>query len=86
MVVLLWLYGEVELWLMRLVIFSKRATSIIPTNHPIYPHPKVTQALDYEGELAIIIGKGGLGIKKEDAWDHVWGATIINDASGSFST
>jgi 2-keto-4-pentenoate hydratase/2-oxohepta-3-ene-1,7-dioic acid hydratase in catechol pathway len=39
----------------------------------------VTDAVDYEGELGIIIGKGGRGIKKEDAWDHVWGATIIND-------
>jgi 2-keto-4-pentenoate hydratase/2-oxohepta-3-ene-1,7-dioic acid hydratase in catechol pathway len=35
--------------------------------------------LDYEGELGIIIGKGGIGIKKEEAWNHVWGATIIND-------
>lgn len=63
------------------MIFTKRATSIIPTGAEIYPHPNVTEALDYEGELGIIIGKGGLGIKKEDAWDHVWGATIINDVS-----
>jgi 2-keto-4-pentenoate hydratase/2-oxohepta-3-ene-1,7-dioic acid hydratase in catechol pathway len=47
----------------------------------MYPHPKVTQALDYEGELGIIIGKGGIGITKENAWEHIWGATIINDVS-----
>lgn len=63
------------------VIFTKRATSIIPSGAQIYPHPKVTQKLDYEGELGIIIGKGGIGIRKEDAWKHVWGAVIINDAS-----
>ncbi len=38
--------------------------------------------MDYEGELGIIIGKGGLGIYAENAWEHVWGATIINDVSG----
>ncbi|WVR04154.1 hypothetical protein IAU60_001153 [Kwoniella sp. DSM 27419] len=63
------------------VIFTKRATSIIGTNASIYPHPRFTQALDYEGELAIIIGRGGLGIRKEDAWQHVWGATIVNDVT-----
>ncbi|WWD16905.1 hypothetical protein CI109_101337 [Kwoniella shandongensis] len=63
------------------VIFTKRATSIVGHGHQIYPHPKVTQSLDYEGELGIIIGKGGIQISKEDAWDHVWGATIINDVT-----
>ena len=62
-----------------LVIFTKRATSIVPNGHPIFPHPKATTMLDYEGELAIIVGKAGLGIPKEDAWDYVWGATIVND-------
>ncbi|RJE25253.1 fumarylacetoacetate hydrolase [Aspergillus sclerotialis] len=37
--------------------------------------------LDYEGELGVIIGKGGLGIKKEDASAHIWGYTIINDVT-----
>ena len=42
----------------------------------------MTYSLDYEGELGIIIGKPGIGISKENAWDHVWGAVIINDVSG----
>lgn len=63
------------------VIFTKRATSIIGTNQEIYPHPRVTQTLDYEGELGIIIGKAGIQISREDAWDYVWGATIINDVT-----
>lgn len=63
------------------VIFTKRASSIVANGTPIYPHPDVTSSLDYEGELAIIIGKGGLAIKKEDAWKHVWGACILNDVT-----
>ena len=41
-----------------LVIFTKRATSIVGHGHPIYTHPEVTKQVDYEGELGIIIGKG----------------------------
>ncbi|KAK6907024.1 hypothetical protein I203_101013 [Kwoniella mangroviensis CBS 8507] len=63
------------------VIFTKRASSIIGNGSHIYPHPNITNSVDYEGELAIIIGRGGIGIKKEDAWAHVWGATIVNDVT-----
>ncbi|KIR57507.1 hypothetical protein I314_06646 [Cryptococcus bacillisporus CA1873] len=59
----------------------KRWTSIIGTNQEIYPHPKITQTLDYEGELGIIIRKAGIQISREHAWDYVWGATIINDVT-----
>lgn len=47
--------AEVELPIM----FTKRATSIIPSGGKIYLHPSATQSVDYEGELAIIIGKAG---------------------------
>ena len=40
-------------------MFTKRATSIIPSGGKIYLHPAATQSVDYEGELAIIIGKAG---------------------------
>ncbi|KAJ7499928.1 mitochondrion protein [Mycena latifolia] len=63
------------------VLFTKRATSIIPTGKPIYTHPNVTSSPDYEGELGIIIGKAGLAVPKESAWAHVWGAVIINDVT-----
>ncbi|GAA5876549.1 hypothetical protein JCM3774_003135 [Rhodotorula dairenensis] len=63
------------------VIFTKRATSIIGSGAEIYPHPDVTNKLDYEGELAIIIGKAGINIKQSDAWQYVWGATIVNDVT-----
>lgn len=63
------------------VIFTKRATSIIAHGEPIYPHPGFTETVDYEGEIGVIIGKGGFRIKEADAMDHVWGYTIINDVT-----
>lgn len=63
------------------VIFTKRASSIVAHETPIYPHPDCTATLDYEGELGVIIGKGGARISKANAMDHVWGYTIINDVT-----
>ena len=61
------------------VIFTKRATSIIAHGEPIFPHPGFTDTVDYEGEIGVIIGKSGFKIEEEDAFQHVWGYTIIND-------
>ena len=44
-------------------------------------HEGLTEQLDYEAELALIIGKQGRGISQEEALDYVWGYTIINDVS-----
>lgn len=63
------------------VIFTKRCTSIVPSGHEIYSHPTFTQSLDYEGEIGVIIGKPGFAIDEENAMDHVWGYTIINDVT-----
>ncbi|KAK4945757.1 hypothetical protein LTR10_015105 [Elasticomyces elasticus] len=63
------------------VIFSKRATSIIPHGAEIFPHPNFTSTLDYEGEIGVIIGTGGFQISEADAPQHVWGYTIINDVT-----
>ncbi len=41
----------------------------------------VSTAIDYEAELAVIIGRGGKGIKAADAMNHVWGYTIVNDVT-----
>jgi 2-keto-4-pentenoate hydratase/2-oxohepta-3-ene-1,7-dioic acid hydratase in catechol pathway len=43
--------------------------------------PKVSDNLDWEGELAVIIGKGGRHISQADAWSHVAGYSIYNDVS-----
>lgn len=45
------------------------------------PYPRYTSALDYELEIAVVIGKGGRDIKPEDAPNHIFGYTIFNDWS-----
>ncbi|KWA30749.1 hydrolase [Burkholderia multivorans] len=61
------------------VVFTKPASTVIGPGVQIPRHPAVTQQLDYEVELGVIIGKGGRGIHKAEAMDHVFGYTIIND-------
>ncbi|MDO8774612.1 MAG: fumarylacetoacetate hydrolase family protein [Burkholderiaceae bacterium] len=43
--------------------------------------PKVSESLDWEGELAVIIGTGGRDIPEADAWKHIAGYSCYNDAS-----
>jgi fumarylacetoacetate (FAA) hydrolase len=45
------------------------------------PYPPYTDAMDYELEVAVVIGKGGVNIKPEDAPNHIFGYTIFNDWS-----
>jgi 2-keto-4-pentenoate hydratase/2-oxohepta-3-ene-1,7-dioic acid hydratase in catechol pathway len=61
------------------VVFTKPATTVIGPGDKIPPHVEVTQQLDYEAELAVVIGKAGRGIKKADAFKHIFGYTIVND-------
>lgn len=63
------------------IIFSKVPETVIATGEPILIDPAVSEAIDYEAELAVIIGKPGRGIRKENAFDHVWGYTIVNDVT-----
>lgn len=63
------------------VIFTKRYTSIIADGEEIWPHPEFTQTCDYEGEIGVIVGKKGFRIREEDAMEHVWGYTIVNDVT-----
>lgn len=62
------------------IIFSKVPECVIATGEAI-EMPLVSTAIDYEAELAVVIGKGGKGISKADAMDHVWGYTIVNDVT-----
>ncbi|KAI0909655.1 hypothetical protein F4823DRAFT_418991 [Ustulina deusta] len=63
------------------VIFTKRATSIIANREEILLHEDFTSTADYEGEIGVIIGKPGFRIKEQDAWQYIWGYTIINDVT-----
>ena len=63
------------------VVFSKPHTAIVATGEPILGHLDPTGGLDYEGELAVVIGKGGRGIGRAEALRHVFGYTIVNDVT-----
>lgn len=65
----------------HVMLFSKVPTTVIGHNTAIPNHQGVTNQLDYEGELAVVIGKTGRAISKEDALDYVFGYTIINDVT-----
>ena len=63
------------------IVFSKVPESVIGAGAFIEFDPAVSSAIDYEVELAVIIGKPGRGISRENALDHVWGYTIVNDVT-----
>jgi 2-keto-4-pentenoate hydratase/2-oxohepta-3-ene-1,7-dioic acid hydratase in catechol pathway len=64
----------------RPVFFTKAPTTVIGPEAPIVHHA-VTQALDYEVELAVVIGQRGRDIASEDALQHVFGYTVLNDVT-----
>src|SRR3984957_4704136 len=61
-------------------IFARFATSLIAHGDPIR-RPRESSALDYEAELAVVIGRGGRRISRDSALDHVAGYSLFNDAS-----
>jgi 2-keto-4-pentenoate hydratase/2-oxohepta-3-ene-1,7-dioic acid hydratase in catechol pathway len=63
------------------IVFSKATTAVTGPYDDVESHPAVTAELDYEAELAVIIGRGGRGIGREQAREHIWGYTIVNDVT-----
>jgi 2-keto-4-pentenoate hydratase/2-oxohepta-3-ene-1,7-dioic acid hydratase in catechol pathway len=63
------------------IFFTKTPETVIAHGEAIWDGQGVTEALDYEAELAVIIGLGGRGIARADAMEHVFGYTIINDVT-----
>lgn len=63
------------------VIFTKAPSSVIGQEDAIDLHENATSMVDYEGELAVIIGKTGTNITEAEAMDYVYGYTILNDVS-----
>lgn len=63
------------------IYFTKVACPAIGQGDSIRFSQKVTQQVDYEAELAVVIGKDGINIKEEDAEKYIFGYTIINDVS-----
>ena len=63
------------------VYFSKRATHCPGPGDPIPGHFDIVDSLDYETELAVVLGKDAVNVAEEDAFDYVFGYTIVNDVS-----
>jgi len=64
----------------RPIIFSKPSTAIVGPEDPVV-YPKVSTQVDYEIELAVVIGRTGRNVSESDAFDHVAGYTVLNDVS-----
>jgi len=63
------------------IIFTKPPSTVIGPGDDIPGHLDPTRSVDYEVELAVVIGKGGRRIAKRRAFDHVYGYTIVNDVT-----
>ncbi len=63
------------------VIFTKALSSLTDPGAPVNVSADATHTSDYEGELAVVIGPGGFQIGEADAWNHVYGYTIVNDVT-----
>lgn len=63
------------------IIFSKPPTTVTATNTEIIKNTKLTSQLDWEVELAVVIGKKGKYVSNANAMDYVFGYTVINDVS-----
>ena len=63
------------------IYFSKRVNEAVADGDPIDSHPGLVERLDYEAELAFIIGRDARNVRAADAAQYVFGYTIINDVS-----
>ncbi|NEA30721.1 fumarylacetoacetate hydrolase family protein [Streptomyces sp. SID13031] len=65
----------------RPVLFSKPATAVVGPGEPIRHDPGLTEQLDWECELAVVIGRTARSVDRDDAYAYVFGYTILNDIS-----
>ncbi|MBI5719082.1 MAG: fumarylacetoacetate hydrolase family protein [Burkholderiales bacterium] len=70
---------ERDLWP---IVFTKVPETVIGPFDPVrLPGRAISEQIDYESELAVIIGKGGINIPRSHALEHVFGYSIVNDVS-----
>ena len=62
-------------------LFSKNPFAIVGPDAPVRHPAPISEQLDYEVELAVVIGRQGRDVAERDALDHVFGYTIANDVS-----
>lgn len=65
----------------KAVYFSKRAAYIVGPGGEIDPHFDIVDGLDYEAELAVVLGKDAYRVSKDEAFDYVLGYSVLNDVS-----
>lgn len=63
------------------VFFTKRALNAIGNGDTILKHESITQEIDYEAELGVIIGKEGININEDNTDEYIFGYTVVNDIS-----
>jgi 2-keto-4-pentenoate hydratase/2-oxohepta-3-ene-1,7-dioic acid hydratase in catechol pathway len=63
------------------IVFTKATNTLIGPLDTIPLHAGITRKIDYEAELALVVGKAGVNITKADAWSHIFGFSCYNDVS-----
>lgn len=63
------------------ILFSKAACTMAGPFQDVLPPWEITDKIDYEGELGLVIGRTGRSVRASDAYDYVWGYTVINDVT-----
>lgn len=63
------------------VVFTKSAAALCGPSDPIVVAPELAQALDYEAELLVVIGRPGSGVPVADALQYVAGYSVLNDTT-----
>lgn len=63
------------------IVFTKLPECVVGPFDDVLVPTEVTDQIDYEAELAIVIGKGGKNISRAEALGHIYGYTVVNDVS-----
>ena len=63
------------------IVFTKVPETVVGPFDNVQLPTGISEQIDYESELAIVIGQGGRNIRREDAMAHVWGYTVVNDVT-----
>tara|TARA_B100000609_G_C17061664_1_gene354397 strand:- start:6 stop:662 length:657 start_codon:yes stop_codon:yes gene_type:complete len=63
------------------IIFTKAPSAVAGPGEAVGFPEGLSEQVDYEGEVAVIIGRGGRSIPRERAMDHVWGYSVMNDVT-----
>ena len=63
------------------IVFTKVPECVVGPYDEVQLPQGISEQIDYESELAVVIGRGGKNIRKEDALSHIFGYTIVNDVT-----